>query len=238
VFIKICGITNEDDALSAIAVGATALGFILVSGSKRQVSLETAKDIIKRLPKGFNTVGVFKNETKEKIVRSANSAGFKIVQIHGLNNMDDFEFISQRVGSVIWSLSQKEMNLVSSIPKGVDYVMLDSPEPGSGKIFDWSTAQTPKSKKFILAGGLTPENVYDAVEFIKPWGVDVATGVEDESATSNKKDVSKMRRFCENARLAFENIGDGHSDSSNENFYGETQNDGMNDAIIFDWAND
>ncbi|HSM66759.1 MAG TPA: phosphoribosylanthranilate isomerase [Ilumatobacteraceae bacterium] len=197
MFVKICGITNEDDALLAVAMGADAVGFIFAP-STRQVAAQVVYDITRRLPPEILTVGVFRNEHPKLVVDTAHRAGVKAVQLHGRETADQTIEVAKHFRWVIKAFGAGDDNLPRADQYGTDMIMLDAPEPGSGKVFDWSLAgDAPDSVKLILAGGLTPENVGAAITEVRPWGVDVATGVEK---SPGKKDALAVKRFIENAR--------------------------------------
>ncbi len=198
MFVKICGITNEDDALLSVAMGADAVGFNFVQGSKRQIAAQVAYDITRRLPPEILTVGIFRNEHPSRVVDVAHRAGVKAVQLHGRETAADTREVAKTFRWVIKVFDARDPNLPRAAEYGTDMVMIDGPEPGSGKVFDWSLAgDAPDSMKLILAGGLTPENVGAAITEVQPWGVDVATGVEK---SPGKKDALAVKRFIENAR--------------------------------------
>ena len=199
MFVKICGITNEDDALLATALDADALGFVFAP-SKRQVPLETVRDIVKRLPREVHTVGVFRNERPKVVVETANRAGLHGVQLHGAEPLSEVEWIRERVQFVIQAFVAGEPALADAAKSAADVILVDSPSPGSGKVFDWQLAEgAPPGKRLLLAGGLTPANVGDAIRLVRPWGVDVASGVE---SAPGLKDPTKMREFVQAAREA------------------------------------
>ena len=198
MFVKICGITNEDDALLSVAMGADAVGFNFVQGSKRQIATQVAYDITRRLPPEILTVAIFRNEHPSRVVDLAHKAGVKAVQLHGRETAADTQEIAKAFRWVIKVFDARDPNLPRAHEYGTDMIMIDGPEPGSGKVFDWSLAgDAPDSMKLILAGGLTPDNVGAAVTEVQPWGVDVATGVE---RSPGKKDALAVKRFIENAR--------------------------------------
>jgi phosphoribosylanthranilate isomerase len=199
MFVKICGITNEDDALLATALDADALGFVFAP-SGRQVHPETARDIVRRVPREVYTVGVFRNERPERIVEIANRVGLHGVQMHGKETPSEVEWVRKRVQFVIRAYAAGAPALADASQSAADVVLIDSPDPGSGKVFDWRLAEgAPRGKRIILAGGLTPENVGEAIKLVRPWGVDVSTGVEYKPG---RKDPAKMRLFIAAAREA------------------------------------
>jgi phosphoribosylanthranilate isomerase len=199
VFVKVCGITSEEDALLAVAMGADALGF-LFAPSPRQITPTRAADIVKRLPAEIVTVGVFRDETRERVVDIAHRARLRAVQLHGHESSADTHWIRQRVRLVVKAFAAGDPQLDQVGDYAADAFLVDSATPGSGEVFDWSLAEgAPSNRRIILAGGLTPENVADAVRVVRPWGVDVSTGVE---SSPGRKDARKIRAFVEAARAA------------------------------------
>jgi phosphoribosylanthranilate isomerase len=197
MFVKICGITNEDDALLAVAMGADAVGFVFAP-SPRQIAPQKAYDITRRLPPEILTVGVFRNELPSRVIEVAHKAGVKGVQLHGRETAEQSQEIAGHFRWLIKAFGADDENLPRADEYGTDLILLDAPDPGSGKVFDWSVAgDAPDSVRMILAGGLTPDNVAAAVEEVQPWGVDVSTGVEK---SPGKKDALAVKRFIENAR--------------------------------------
>ena len=199
MFVKICGITNEDDALLAVAMGADAVGFVFAPSS-RQIAAQVAYDITRRLPPEILTVGVFRNELPARVVEIAHKSGVKAVQLHGNETPAQCIEVGKQIRWVIKAFGAGDENLPHADEYGTDLILLDAPSPGSGKVFDWSLAgDAPDSVRLILAGGLTPENVAAAVDEVRPWGVDVSGGVEREPG---RKDALAVKRFIENARAA------------------------------------
>jgi phosphoribosylanthranilate isomerase len=200
MWVKICGNTNEEDALLAVALGADAIGFVFAPGSPRQVSPETVSEILHRLPAGIITVGVFRDETKERVVELVNTLGLGGAQLHGREPLSDVRWVRKRVPFVIQAFSAGDPAL-SAVGNGpVDIVLVDAEEPGSGTVFDWALADAvPAGVRLLLAGGLNGENVAQAIRRVRPWGVDVCTGVETIPG-SGHKDARKLRRFIEQAR--------------------------------------
>lgn len=199
MFVKICGITNEDDALLSVAMGADAVGFIFAP-STRQIAPQVAYDITRRLPPEILTVGVFRNEHPSRVVELAHKSGVKAVQLHGRETAEQTIEIAKQIRWVIKAFGSDDENLPKADHYGTDMILLDSPNPGSGKVFDWSLAgDAPDSVKLILAGGLTPDNVGAAVHEVQPWGVDVVSGTE---RAPGKKDAMAVKRFIDNARAA------------------------------------
>jgi phosphoribosylanthranilate isomerase len=203
VFVKICGTTTEEDALLATALGADAVGFIFAPGSRRLVRPDDVKSIIKRLPHDVLTVGVFVNERPERVVEIASTIGLHGVQLSGREPLSEVRWIRERLQFVIQAFAAGDPALATSANGPADVVMVDSPEPGSGRVFDWRLAEgAPGGVRLLLAGGLTPDNVGEAIRRVRPWGVDVATGVEDERGEPGQKDAHKVKAFIDAARAA------------------------------------
>jgi phosphoribosylanthranilate isomerase len=199
VFVKICGTTSEEDALLAVAMGADAIGFIFAP-SPRQISPAIVRDIVRRLPSEILTVGVFRNELPERVVQIVNGAGLKGAQLHGRETPEQAQFVRERVPVVFQAFVAGDPAIHKAHHYGADAVMLDSPSPGSGQVFDWRLAEgVPDGLRLLLAGGLNPDNVADAIAGVHPWGVDVVTGVEAEPG---RKDPLKVRAFIANAKRA------------------------------------
>jgi phosphoribosylanthranilate isomerase len=204
VFVKICGITNEEDALLAVAMGTDAVGFVFAASS-RQVSPATARDIARRLPREILTVGVFRDESPQRVVEIVNANGLKGAQLHGHESPNEVAWIRKRVGFVIKAFAAGDRQLERLDEYVADAILVDAAEPGSGQTFDWALARNlPAGVRIIVAGGLGPDNVGDAIERLRPWGVDVSTGVE---SAPGRKDAIKLMRFVEAAR-AFDDYED------------------------------
>jgi phosphoribosylanthranilate isomerase len=199
MFIKVCGTTCEDDALLAVALGADAVGFVFAP-SPRQIAPQVAGDIVKRLPPEIVTVGVFRDEQPERVLRVAQSAGLGAVQLHGREPAGTARWLSTRLPMVIQAFPAGD-RLVRRAPEyGAHAILLDAPHPGSGMVFDWSlAAELPAGQRLMIAGGLTADNVAAAIARAHPWGVDAVSGIEREPG---RKDPIKMRDFIATARAA------------------------------------
>jgi len=146
---------------------------------------------------------VFRDEAPQRVVDIVHTAGLKAVQLHGHESPDTAKWIRVRVPFVIQAFSAGDRNLERADSYGTDAILIDSATPGSGEVFDWSLAEgAPAGRKVIIAGGLTPENVADAIERIGPWGVDVSSGVEAVTGDAGRKDARKVRQFIANAKAA------------------------------------
>ena len=199
MFVKICGITTEDDALLAVAMGADAVGFVFAP-SPRQVTALAVYDIVRRLPPEVLTVGVFRNESPGRVVDIANRSGVKAVQLHGNERPEEAIEIARSIRRVYKAFPAGSPLVQRAREYPSDMVLVDSAQPGSGEVFDWTMVEdVPKGLKVILAGGLTPDNVAHAIEVVDPWGVDVSSGVE---SSPGRKDPRKVRAFITAARAA------------------------------------
>jgi len=205
VKVKICGITNASDAHQAVADGADALGFVLFRQSPRYVRPEVIKDIVRALPPFIIPVGVFVNEQPTVIREIMDQCGLMMAQIHGDETPRDCEELGRPVLRGI-RLRNQDSFLALAEYRGrmnVRGFVLDayseSAYGGTGHTADWDLAATAASSlPILLAGGLTPDNVQEAIQKVHPYGVDVSSGVESEPG---KKDPGKLQRFIQAAKL-------------------------------------
>ncbi len=200
VKVKVCGMTNLDDTLQAVKLGADAVGFIFYKKSPRYISDRIVKKITCELPPFVMRVGVFVNESLEQINKKIESCGLNLVQLHG----DEPPGFSKKVKcQVIKSFRVKNGDSLAALSRyPVQGYLLDSFKEGqwggTGKTFNWNLAK--KAKKYgsiILAGGLEPSNVQEAIKKVQPYGVDVCSGVEK---CPGKKDLKKVQQFIEAVR--------------------------------------
>jgi phosphoribosylanthranilate isomerase len=196
--VKICGVTRLDDALAAVRLGADALGFNFWPRSKRYVPPAEARAIVRRLPPLVTAVGVFVDPTRDEVLRAVETAGVVMAQLHGDETP---EFCASLPLPVLKAIRVVDARSVASLASyEVRGFLLDTPSAGyggSGQIFDWSlVADVARELRVVLAGGLGPDNVAAAVRTVRPWAVDVASGVESAPGV---KDEEKMRRFLEAA---------------------------------------
>jgi phosphoribosylanthranilate isomerase len=201
VRVKICGITNLDDALTAVDLGADALGFVFFQDSPRYVSYDDTASIIRKLPPFVTTVGVFVNERPEQIEKIVSLTGIDIIQLHG-DEPPALCTLSRRIIKAIRVKSLESLDPLIDYQGKVSSFLLDAYTPdvlgGTGRIFNWEIASYAKRfGRIILAGGLTPNNVAEAVRQVIPYGVDVSSGIE---LRKGKKDHSKMKIFIEEAK--------------------------------------
>ncbi|HEU4766968.1 MAG TPA: phosphoribosylanthranilate isomerase [Pyrinomonadaceae bacterium] len=197
-FVKICGITNLDDALAAIDAGADALGFNFYEPSPRYVTPETAHEIITQLPQDVLTVGVFVNEhSPQSVTDLARRASVTAIQLHGdetpdyCRNLADFKVIKALAAG-------PDFDTRSASAFDVEAILLDTKDPalrgGTGRVFDWSIAREVNRlvPKLLLAGGLGVQNIEQALISVGPYGVDACSALEEKPG---KKDEDRMREF-------------------------------------------
>jgi phosphoribosylanthranilate isomerase len=197
MFIKICGITNAQDALDAVECGADALGFVFAD-SPRKVSVETVRDIVKQLPADVLTIGVFRDHITRQVVDTVREACLVGAQLHGHESAQQIAEVKAEVNWVAKSVVAGSAEAFSANNYGTDLILVDSANPGTGTGYDLSLLeQLPKTINVILSGGLTVLNVAESIKAVSPWGVDVSSGVEN---SPGKKDRLKIREFITNAR--------------------------------------
>ena len=212
IFIKICGLCTAEDVAAVAALKPDAMGFVFWSGSKRCVSPEDVADWTKKLPGSLLKVGVFVDNTPDNIREIVEAARLDVVQLHGFQALEKIQAVfppwrtSPCIGkkpSQVWRVIYPGLN-ESETGGFVDAYLLDSYSDkspgGTGKTCDWEAARAfvlKSSKRVILAGGLTPENVREAIGRVAPWGVDVSSGVEERPG---KKDLAKVGKFIEQCR--------------------------------------
>jgi len=220
-WVKICGITNLEDALVAVDAGADAVGFVFYEKSPRYVTIERAREIVSKLPEGVEKVGVFVGPKEETVIETSNDVGLTAAQIYPddegrLPSLND-EFFTKVQCDVILALPERVFwgsgegdhgFFISHATRDrLLAMLLDSGSierpGGTGEQFDWQRARgmaegiKRMGVKLIVAGGLVPENVTIATDAFRPWGVDVSSGVE---ARPGKKDPEKVRAFVRAVR--------------------------------------
>jgi phosphoribosylanthranilate isomerase len=212
-WVKICGMTNLEDALVAVEAGADAVGFVFYEKSPRCVTAEAAKEIVEKLPKSVEKVGVFVNQEEDVLCDIADRAGLTAIQMHGDNedpHVADLVVAKRPRLKVLAAISMSQDSpdrwAMMWRPDVIHAFLIDSGDSskpgGTGKKFDWHTAgriveNIKRLGNVVAAGGLTPRNVAEAVGVFQPWGVDVASGVE---ARPGKKDPEKVRAFVRAVR--------------------------------------
>jgi len=196
VRVKICGITNKEDAIMISNLGADAIGFVFAE-SKRRITPEKAKAIIKELPPFITTVGIFVDEELKEVNRIADFALLDAVQLHGGESEEYCKKVNRKVikGIKVTKNGTKESLIKKMKNCSVSAFILD-PGKGSGKTFNWEIARGIE-KPIIIAGGLTCDNVSKVIRELNPYGVDVSTGVEKDYGI---KDKEKVEKFITEAR--------------------------------------
>lgn len=204
--VKICGITNLEDALLAVEAGADALGFNFYRPSPRYVSSQNAGRMIERIKGDVIKLGVFVNSPVDEVVSICGESRLDVIQLHGDESGEFLDAVRHRTGLKVMKAIRIGDKVEPGFPAELhaDHYLLDSRSDsygGSGKGFDWEIARRFKSivPEFFLAGGLTPDNVADAVRKVRPFGVDVSSGVE---VAPGKKDREKLFAFIKNAKTA------------------------------------
>ena len=191
MMVKICGITNREDALAAAEAGASAIGFNFYRESPRYISPTGVAMIAEKLPLEIWKVGVFVNESPETVARIVLDAGLDVAQLHGA---------SQARGIRIWWARPFDAPVPDEISATAEALLLDTPSTerfgGTGQTWEWARAAGFK-QKIIIAGGLDADNVHRAIEEAKPWGVDVCSRIEKSPGL---KDYEKMRKFIKAAK--------------------------------------
>ena len=200
VKVKICGMTNLKDVKVAVDGGVDAVGFIFYKKSPRSVTMQAVREIVLELPPFVDSVGVFVNETAEQINKIADHCKLDRVQLHGDESPAFCKKIRRRVIKAIRVKDIQSLKKLSDYP--VSSFLLDTFSEdqygGTGKVFDWNLAYPAKRYgPIILAGGLTPNNVRQAIQRIQPYGVDVCSGVESQPGI---KDHKKMQAFLKNVK--------------------------------------
>jgi phosphoribosylanthranilate isomerase len=188
MFVKICGLTNLTDTLSAYESGASAAGFNFHPGSPRYIAPESLAPWIERVPTEMWKVGVFVNESPDRVLEISRSLGLDIAQLHGSETPADVP-----AGMRVWKAAR--------VSAGYDFAALDAfptealllDGPASGVPFDWDLAKN-RARKIVLAGGLDIDNVCAAIDHVQPWGVDICSRIE---SAPGKKDLQRMKQFIE-----------------------------------------
>ena len=204
-FIKICGVTTYDDAVSVIDAGATAIGFNFFSKSKRYINPVAAKEIAEKIRGKISIVGVFVDEELQSVKSIAAAVKLTYCQFHGSEEPEYVNTFPNAIKS--FRINDSLKNVYFDDYKAAAFLLdaYDEKEfGGTGKQFNWLLAREANEfGKIILAGGLNENNVSNAIEIVQPWGVDVSSGVEIEPG---KKDKRKIEQFVQNARNSFEQL--------------------------------
>lgn len=198
--VKICGVTRLEDALAAARLGADAIGFNFWPGSKRHLPPAAARALVARLPPFVTAVGVFVDPTREELLAAMAASGAQVAQLHGDEPPELLAGLPFPVVKAVRVGGPEALEQLARYPDAAGF-LLDSASPGyggSGVAFDWAlAARAAERTAVILAGGLTPANVAEAVRAVRPWAVDVASGVESAPGV---KDHELMARFVRAAK--------------------------------------
>ncbi len=212
--VKICGITKPDQGQAIAQLGATALGFICVPASPRYVTPQQIRIVVEQLPVQVDRIGVFANAAAEEICQVVADAGLNAVQLHGSESSEFCEQLRQSLSGVeiLKALRVKTLECLNQAHRYTDYVntlLLDAYHPqllgGTGKTLDWVTLkQFRPNCPWLLAGGLTPDNILDALREVQPSGIDLSSGVE---RSPGDKDLEKVAQLFERVRVHSRALG-------------------------------
>lgn len=205
MFVKICGITSPDDARVAERAGADAIGMIFVSGSKRQIDLDRAEEIAASVGPFVTKVGVFRDHPVDAVRTSVRRLRLDAVQLHGAESPEVVAALRPDVLVIKAVAFRADLELADVRSYGADAILLDGVVAGSGRTFDWSAAERFVGfPRLIVAGGLDASNVAAAVAALRPYAVDVASGVE---ASPGVKDADRVRAFVAHAKAGSPDLG-------------------------------
>lgn len=200
---KICGITRAADALVAAEAGADAIGLVFYSKSPRAVSIAQAREIIAALPPFVTTVGLFVNASRCEINETLDAVALDVLQFHGDETPADCEGFHRPWYKALRVRAGNDIRAEAARYAGASAVLLDTfvdgVPGGTGEMFDWSLVPADLPKPLILAGGLTPQNVQQAIERVRPFAVDVSGGVE---LSKGVKDAARVREFIGQVRTS------------------------------------
>ncbi|HET7112242.1 MAG TPA: phosphoribosylanthranilate isomerase [Pyrinomonadaceae bacterium] len=201
--VKICGITNLDDALAAVAAGADALGFNFYKPSPRYITPQYASEIVDELPDSLLTVGVFVNEEPDTVLSIANEVGLLALQLHGDESPEYCRDLAATHYVIKTFAVTDTFDVQAAEAYDVEAIMLDTKHNtlrgGTGRVFEWSVARQAALTipKLYLAGGLSPENVESAIKMVRPFAVDACSALEDAPGNKNH---DRMRVFINTVR--------------------------------------
>ncbi|MFD7866739.1 phosphoribosylanthranilate isomerase [Streptomyces sp. NPDC059783] len=198
MYIKVCGLSRPEDVAAAVEAGADAVGFVLTP-SPRQVAPDTARALAALVPEGIATVAVFRGEPLDEVRKAAAEAGVTTVQLHGDEPPEHFAALRADGFRLVRATSPGSGAPLETGAYGEDLLIVDSPRPGSGERWDPAALGAAPTGSWLLAGGLGPDNVAAAVTDLRPWGVDVSSGVE---ASRGVKNPALITRFVAAARAA------------------------------------
>ena len=196
VRVKVCGITNIDDALLAVDLGASAVGFVFWRNSPRYVDPGRARDIVAKLPCDVSAIGVFVDPLENEVRSVVEDVGLTAIQLHGDERPQFYQALAFRTIKAVGVTGRETISEILTIPNDV-MVLLDANDKilrgGTGKTTDWEIAfEIASTRRVFLAGGLTAGNVAQAIATVRPYGIDVSSGVE---SAPGLKDSSRLRKF-------------------------------------------
>jgi phosphoribosylanthranilate isomerase len=200
--IKFCGMTRMQDALAAAALGVDAIGLVLTPRSKRCIAPARAREIRDALPPFITVVTLFNNDDAAFVEDAINTVAPDLVQFHGSESAQDcVRYGRPYLKSVAMAAGGEDLDAIAAVHPRAAGFLLDSHvaggQGGSGRTFDWTLVPKDFSRPIVLAGGLTSENVAEAIRCVQPYAVDLASGIESAPAV---KDIDKMRRFVDAVR--------------------------------------
>jgi phosphoribosylanthranilate isomerase len=208
VKVKVCGITNAEDAVLACELGAAALGFIFVKASPRYIDPQAARTVIRELPPFVSKVGVFVNANRQTVLDIVKTAGLSLIQLHGDESpayCDAIPLPRVKAFRIEPDFEPDRLTAYACSAYLLD-TFSEQAHGGTGRTFDWQIAQRAKAMgRIILAGGLNPENIAAAVKTVAPYAVDVSSGIE---AKPGKKDATKMKSLFEAVEQVHASLSD------------------------------
>jgi phosphoribosylanthranilate isomerase len=193
MWVKVCGLGDPESVAAAVDAGADAVGFVFAPGSPRVVDATLARSLVAGAS-GVLTVGVFRNQPVDEVIRVAGEAGVGAVQLHGRESAADHEAVRAAGWPTIRAMAARDYTVeVDAVAHPSDYLLLDAPDPGVGELFDGAhLAARPPSRPWVLAGGLTPGNVGERIRELRPWGVDVSSGVETAPGRKSPEFIARF----------------------------------------------
>lgn len=202
MLIKICGITSKEEIQSINEVKPDYIGFVFAE-SKRKVSVDEAKELSNALNKGIKIVGVFRNNSEEEILNILSKVPLDVIQLHGDEDNEFINSLREKSKVEIWkaiTVSSKN-DMEKALKYEVDTLVLDGSTPGSGNVFNWDNLKDINiNKRIFLAGGINENNVLEAINKVKPDGIDTSSGVEIIDEKGRRKDKEKMKRLIRKVR--------------------------------------
>ncbi|GAB3130565.1 N-(5'-phosphoribosyl)anthranilate isomerase [Tsukamurella serpentis] len=195
MFVKVCGLRTRESVEAAVAAGADAIGFVFAPGSVRLIDAQAAAGLISAVPDSMETVGVFRGQPIDEVLRLARASRVRTIQLHGDEPAEHFARAAEAGFATIRAISATRFT--RSGHDGAERLLIDATVPGSGATFDPADLPVPPSTSWLLAGGLRPDNVADLIAAFGPSGVDVSSGVESAPGV---KDPGLIREFVATAK--------------------------------------